>query len=490
MNQRMNKLFGLRKRAEEVERLDPEKKLTYINQILEDLFSKDLYVGYGGDFDDILPRDREDIKAFVLQQISKKSLDENNFYQIIEEKFKTRGERAPNKKEVNNYFYRLKEIQDLQSAVPDRKEVSKSPNVSSEDAVRGVSGTSRSSSSSRSSSPSSRSSSRRSDSSSPQGTSYTKLEGESGTVKVEDLGEKGKFKYTILSPASFSYVWYEKDGTTVKKKNDSVTTSNYSTNWNNTAAAINKLPVQSGAATAAPAATTPAPAATTDQAPAAQGQGEVVVDNLVTNVAKILSNVDAGHTYALRTVANEKRMVRLMLRAIQDMTEGSVIDSSLALAKVIVGSARAALANSNLAKADPSAVAGMSERDIERTFAPELQTIMRAVVRLDAALGGKSGYSKLSSYVRVEVPAKPASGGASNIAAPALGGTIERRPLYTFEGVSPSLSGSADNGLTVDKKSSLDPRIKKLAKLRRLRVRGQMEAAIEPSARFGHSRVS
>ena len=48
----------------------------------------------------------------------------------------------------------------------------------------------------------------------------------------------------------------------------------------------------------------------------------------------------------------------------------------------------------------------------------------------------------------------------------------------------------ADDGSSFGKKSSLDSRINKLAKLRRLRVRAQMEAAIEPSAKFGRSRVS
>jgi hypothetical protein len=339
--------------------------------------------------------------------------------------------------------------------------------------------------------PSSSSSSPRSSGSTGSSTkkiSYIPLTGNLGTVKIEPLTNGETITYTILGPYEFSYVWKDSSGNE-KKKSSSVKTS-YS-GWNKAVATINNLPSQSAPAatpTAAPAAT--APAATSEPAPAAQGQREVPVTNLVTNVAKILSNVDAGHTYALKTSANERRMVRRMLRAIDGMPAAlktaGVVNSSLALAKVIVG-AGGVTNDSNLAKADPSTVASMKERDIERTFAPELETIMRAVVRLYTQI--KDDPNKLSSYIAIKVPNKT---DAPTPPAAASGSTrrVGVNRELTLGGGPEQYTSFADNGSTVDKKSSLDPRIKKLAKLRRLKVRGQMESAIEPSAKFGRSRVS
>jgi hypothetical protein len=308
-------------------------------------------------------------------------------------------------------------------------------------------------------------------------------------TKLQDVG--GLYIYRVEDPNSeFSYLENKKGGKSGSFKRNEVSVEK----WNMAVAVLNddkKVRVISTPAPAAETTSVPgqaAPATTTaptEPAPAAQGQGEVPVTNLVTNVATILSNVDAGHTYALKTAANERRMVRRMLREIDSMPAAmnisGVVNSSLALAKVIVG-AGGVTNDSNLANTPPSTVANMSEKDIERTFAPELATIMRVVVRIYSKI--KDNPNILSSYVALRAPSK------STTPTPPAAASGRSPYPYSFTGVSPTLGNEADDEATINKSSSLDPKIKKLAKLRRLKVRGQMESAIEPSAKFGRSRVS
>jgi hypothetical protein len=344
------------------------------------------------------------------------------------------------------------------------------------------------------------------------------LTGNPGDIKVETLANGETFTYTIKSPTEFSYVWKDKDGKE-KKKNDSVTTT-YS-KWNQTATAINAIPVTTPAQTAPAAPTAPAteaaPAGQTtggETAPAEGGMGQAPADNLTVNVARLFSNVEGGHTYAVKTLANERRMVRGMLEAIRGIRGGVVYDAPLSLAKIIVGYSRSALASSNLAKIDSGELSGMSEKQIEKTFPTELSIIMRGIVGLDRTLGGRSGYASIARYVRFaeakkadtpKAPADAAAPSAPASAAPAAAATPPATPAPAT-GSAPATPAAAtgtpapkkeekpvgekaDDG-TTKKSSRIDPRIKKLATLRRLRVRSQMEAAVESSAQLGRFRIS
>ena len=211
---------------------------------------------------------------------------------------------------------------------------------------------------------------------------------------------------------------------------------------------------QVASSTATPAATT-APAATPEAA--TQATAEVPTDTLSTNVARILSNVDAGQTYAGRTpFTNEMGMVRNMLRAINAIADQRkvVIDAPLSLAKIIVGANRSSLGKSVLSTYDSTALTSMREGQIEKTFRAELDIIMRSIASFDQRLGGKRNYDKISGYINLRTPAVPATPPAEKKAS-----------------------------------SSFNKKIIKAATLRRLKIRSQMEAAIDSSAQMGRARV-
>lgn len=320
-----------------------------------------------------------------------------------------------------------------------------------------------------------------------------------GLSGLVDTGNRDYVYTTSPDGASASYTYRGDQGKTLDK--------NYP-RWVEFVGKLNALPIGS-ATRAAPSATPAATTAPTEAAPATTTSDAEVApavapaDNLTINVARLLSNVDAGHTYAGKTVfTNERGMVRRMLAAIGKIydnyeSKGITVtgDAPLALAKMIVGMKRSTLERSSLASFDSGQLSSMGEKEIEKTFRGDLDIIMRAVVDIDSRLGGKAGYGKLENYLGIKGGTRKQVGGVSPTNAPVTPGTLTPAPTspalpelklpqgsspYSFEGVSPSLTRPA----------SFDPRIKKLAKLRRLEVRAQMEAAVEPSAKLGRSRIS
>jgi len=298
---------------------------------------------------------------------------------------------------------------------------------------------------------------------------------------------------------------------------------------------INAMPVGDAkktapTATATPAAATPSQApgaaATTAPVPEASTSGvqtrRVVSDAVVMGVAKVLTDVYGGATYAGRTIfRNEKGMVRKMMDQLDSTAQslGVTIGSAEALAQIITPSIRPGLGRFGSASLD-----GLGEKEMEKQYRQELNLIMTAVLKLydrvksdlglllnyqpnlrDAALAANAKAKAEANARNMVDQAQVANTGASTTpapsapatpAAPAQEGTTsfkmptKARSPYSFEGVPTTFSNPADDGSSFGKKSSQSSKFKKLAKLRRLRVRGQMEAAIEPSSRLGVSRVS
>jgi hypothetical protein len=295
-----------------------------------------------------------------------------------------------------------------------------------------------------------------------------------GLTGLVDTGNRDYVYTTASNGASATYTYRGSPGKTLDK--------NYS-RWAEFVGKINKLSTDGATKAAPPAPTAPA----TEAATAGQTTGgetapaTTPVDNLTINVARLLSNVDAGHTYAGKTIfTNERGMVRGMLAAIGKIydnyeSKGITVvgDAPLALARMIVGMKRSTLERSALASFDSGQLSSMGEKEIEKTFRGDLDIIMRAVVDIHNRLGGKPGYGKLENYLGIKGGTRRQVGGVSPTNAPAPAPPKEE----------------ADDD-TKKNSSRIDPRIKKLATLRRLRVRSQMEAAVESSAQLGRFRIS
>mgnify|MGYP001578198259 CR=1 FL=1 len=269
------------------------------------------------------------------------------------------------------------------------------------------------------------------------------------------------YVYTGVGSTSFS--WKSKtDGKSGIFKKESVKPAA----WTSAVTALNKLVASQATSATSPAAgagQTPQ-AATAPSAPTESQAATPAIDNLVINVARLLSNVNAGHTYAGKTVfKNEQAMVRGMLAAITNdpkLVQGGnqmVIDAPITLSKIIVGSTRGSLNNSALAAADPTEVQGMTERDIESRFRGELDIIMRGIAMLDKMLGGPKGYARISTFFSAKQT--PAAQATTTVAPPAKAA------------------------------SNTNEKIVRLASLRRVKVRSQMDAAIDSSARIGTAKV-
>jgi hypothetical protein len=281
-------------------------------------------------------------------------------------------------------------------------------------------------------------------------------------------------------------------------------------NWAKFVAGLNTYPT-TGATKTAPAATTPTTTPTgaeAAKAPVPEGEAagvqtrRVVSDAMVMNVAKVLTDVYGGATYAGRTVfRNEMGMVRKMMDQLNSTAQslGVTIGSAEALAQIITPSIRPGLGRFGTANLD-----GLGERDMEKQYRAELNLIMTAVKNLfdrikkspaqllnyqpnlrDAAIALKQKREGAKTPAAGTTPAATPAPSAPATPAPSASAT----PAPATEGT-PAPKAEANDGSSFGKKSSLNSKFKKLAKLRRLRVRGQMEAATEPSARLGVSRIS
>lgn len=333
----------------------------------------------------------------------------------------------------------------------------------------------------------------------------TPLAAPSGTILKDE-----KYTYKIIDQYSFEF---STDGTTYKK----VMPKTFS-KWNDAAANLNTLFEKTKAATPAAAtqsAATGTPTAATPAAetPAAGGTKVFEADpKLVSNVAIILQNAST-RAYAMTVPGNQKKQIKNMLRSagvaatvagIQGVTNPSEFLAKLLIAKIGAGSLSSIGSIQN--------ISNMSEGDIKGAAKEEVRRLMFAVNELYNQYGADD-YSRMNmqfaSVMRrgqaaaaapAQAPTTPAVNPATapQAAAGAPADTAANAASATPPVTPPASSApaaqqkdNADDGMTKKKSSqSIDPRIKKLATLRRLRVRSQMEAAVEASSMFGRSRVS
>jgi hypothetical protein len=292
----------------------------------------------------------------------------------------------------------------------------------------------------------------------PQATrGVTKLVAPVGT-KLQELSEEVVYNYLISGPLEFSYFTGKTPEDKTNEGSSKKVTSAYS-KWEQAAKTLNTLWDTSGKgaapSTVTPAATT-APAAPTEAVK--PSETEVTADKMVSNVAKVLTDVYGGATYAGKTIRNEQGMVKKMMEFINSVAQsaGKTINSAETLAKIITPSIR-----NGLGRFSTADTVGLSEKDMEKTYRAELDLIMSAIRGLNdrtGGLGGMKGYDKLVSFSK------------------------ELREMY------PAYYASKAKK-TKEASDSLDKKFIKAATLRRLKIRSQMEAAIDSSAQMGRARV-
>jgi len=295
---------------------------------------------------------------------------------------------------------------------------------------------------------------------------------------------------TLTDTSGYTYVTAA-DGKSLTfsiNKSAPKTLNQYYSKWKDVVKNINSLPIPAATTTATPAATTsPSPAAAATTSSGGVTAQTVVSDQVIMNVAKVLTDVYGGATYAGRTVfRNEMGMVREMINYLNGVGGqlGVSLNSAETLAQIITGPIRPGLGTFAKVSLD-----GVSERTMEKQYRQELNVIMTAVKGLFDRIGKKAGLQKLLSYnsnlkeAYTNSLSKSNSSTATQTANPAAPPAAPVIPPATP--VAPA--AEADDGQV--KKSSLDKKFIKAATLRRLKIRSQMEAAIDSSAQMGRARV-
>lgn len=301
-----------------------------------------------------------------------------------------------------------------------------------------------------------------SSSSGPQATrAYTELKAPAQTT-LEEVGSDGKkYKYTILSSLSFSYI---ADG---MNKPATVTTS-YS-KWNQAAENLNALYGKNSAAQATTSAT-PAttPTAATDGTTSGTGSQNVVqLDSELVRKVEIILRKAQTYTLNVGSVANEQNQIAHLK---------NIFNQSYGLARIIVS--RIGQTLSTIAAATIEELNATRRKDLavhmKGKFSGDVGKILGQVNEI-VKMENKSPASIQQLKSMLNVPA----GQTAQQQVPASSAT----PPAT-----PAASDKADDGQI--KKSSLDKKFIKAATLRRLKIRSQMEAAIDSSAQMGRARVS
>jgi len=301
------------------------------------------------------------------------------------------------------------------------------------------------------------------------------------TVLTETGTDGRAYVYTILSTLSFSY--------TVDNSPSKTVTTSYSS-WNTAAEKLNALEAirknqAAPVAAATPAATAETPAATTAQ--------EASFDpTLVSNVSILLRNA-SNRAYALFVPGNQQQQLTTMFRAIDSAARRSgiegVINPSQFLAKIII------------ARLGPESLAGIGritnisslrQGQIKRQAGQEVASLMSEVNKTYESYGGDDFRRMLVSFSskmkKVEASPTTTPATAAPATAPAATTTTPATTTTTTTATAPAAAADADDGQ--NKSASLNKKFIKAATLRRLKIRSQMEAAIDSSAQMGRARVS
>jgi hypothetical protein len=279
----------------------------------------------------------------------------------------------------------------------------------------------------------------------------TKLKDNTYLYEVTD--PNNTFKWQLLSDKSKTGI-FERSSVSVDK-------------WNRAVNVLNSLaPISTPSA--APATTTePATGAPAAEPPkpeaAVSGQAASFDPQMISNVSIILQKA-SSRAYAMTVPGNQKKQIKDMLRAIGVAATvagiSGVTNPSQFLANLIIAK-RGPASFATIGKMQD--VAALSRGDIKSAAKEEVRLLMEGVNEVYRIYGGNDYERMVRQFASVMRRGQAASAAQKE--------QVTQAPAATTA-------------------SHLDPRIKKLAKLRRLRVRAQMEAAVEPSAKLGRSRIS
>lgn len=334
---------------------------------------------------------------------------------------------------------------------------------------------------------------------SPQATGPT---AEEKTKLILPIGQTVKDdwgSYTATGEYSFDYV---------SKDNKKGSYDSSKSGWEESAKKINGYAKEQGKASEAqaPTAQTQTPAATT---PAAGEAAKPVVSETnpiaVKNVQAVLARA-GDKALAFWTRQNEKGRIKEMVADIKNLWPNQNISDDVALKALasVVYTRNETLLEPYVGKADISAAIATAEaRDLKvskrGTYSAVVSAVLNAMNKIYEEKDTTSGYFRKMMRLQ-EQPAANTQTNAQQeagqqptvVMAPS---TKDGGPKFFNEEEKKKFEQKQKESLEQQaaKKtdaSRVDPRIKKLATLRRLRVRSQMEAATESSAQFGRSRVS
>lgn len=283
-------------------------------------------------------------------------------------------------------------------------------------------------------------------------TGYTALTAAPG-IKLEEVGTDGRsYVYTIISPSSFSY--------TVDDSALKTVTTSYR-NWNDAAKKLNTLEADRRNKAATPA--TPTPAVTAPAVPAEAPAATTLDQALVQKVAAVLQKAEFT-PLNIKSGGNEMDQIKSLK---------SVVGGLIQLAAIIV--LRVGDSLTTLPAARSSDITSGTRKDLAVNmggrFASDVGIILRQVNDITKIRNqSKAEFQKLVKSVSITQGAQsPAP------AAPATTTTPAAAPA---------------TGAATATDASLNKKFIKAATLRRLKIRSQMEAAIDSSAQMGRARVS
>ncbi len=457
----VNKLAEMRKIAATFEDTKAEwaKIDKEISPITEEMLDTDyVYGDSGGDMDDIDSAAKKRITDFVRNNIFAKSLTLQNLYTKISEEFKAKKLKPPPSEkttsfgsDIKEFFNQYKPIQDKWIKIVEDKQLPLTE-------VAGNSAATTQSGDKGRAQPT-----QKANSSSAVAKTYA-------NVIKEDLWTKtvrDNAGYTFEIGADGKSLTYSKDGSVPKTLNQSYK------NWPQLVKNINELTPVAGSDSAATTAGAAAEAKPAEAAEKAKTEAQKPAEATRQFDPSTLAGVKAvliraakpgGFGLSVGTAANERRRIQKMIETISS-SEGPSIDAYDFLTKMLLVSPRG---DTYLT----AFFSGASQADIDA-----IMTSPRKDVVADPK-GGK--YNRQVAAV-LSVLNEVYDGDFSE---------NNDQAIQNFKTKYVKKDASKLNNSITKTSSKVDPKIKKLATLRRLRVRSQMEEATESATRFGRSRIS
>jgi hypothetical protein len=453
----VNKLAEMRKIAATFEDTKAEwaKIDKEISPITEEMLDTDyVYGDSGGDMDDIDSAAKQRITDFVRNNIFAKSLTLQNLYTKISEEFKAKKLKPPPSEkttsfgsDIKEFFNQYKPIQDKWIKIVEDKKLPLTEVAGNSAATTQIDDKGRAQPT------------QKANSSGAVAKTYADvIKQELWTKTVRDNAG-----YTFEIGADGKSLTYSKDGSVPKTLNQSYK------NWPQLVKNINELTPVAGSDSAATAGTATdtqpatAPAAKTEEAKPAEATRQFDPSTLAgVKAVLIRAAKPGGFGLSVGTAANERRRIQKMIETISS-SEGPSIDAYDFLTKMLLVSPRGDTYLTAFFR-------GASQDDID--------AIMRSP-RKDVVADPKGGKYNRQVAAVLSVLNEVYDGDFSE---------DNTKAIKDFK--AKYVKASKLNNSIIKISSKVDPKIKKLATLRRLRVRSQMEEATESATRFGRSRIS